>query len=116
MPGDVFGRLNVSGEGGSSRCVVAGGLLLKVLQCTGQPPTVKNCLVPVGFPRGSVVKNAAAGAKATGDTGSIPESGRPLGGGNNNPLQYSCQENVMDRRAWRATGHGIAKSQTRLHD
>ena len=36
------------------------------------------------------------------------------GGGNCNPLQYSCQENPMDRGAWRATVHGVAKSQTGL--
>ena len=35
---------------------------------------------------------------------------------NGNPLQYSCLENPMDRGAWRATVHGVAKSQTRLSD
>jgi len=44
--------------------------------------------------------------------GSIPESGRSPGGGNGNPLQYSCLENSMDRGAWWATVHGVAKSQT----
>jgi len=38
----------------------------------------------------------------------------PLGGGHSNPLQYSCLENPMDRGAWWATVHGVAKSQTRL--
>ena len=38
------------------------------------------------------------------------------GEGNGNPLQYSCLENPMDGRAWRATVHGVAKSQTRLSD
>ena len=42
--------------------------------------------------------------------GSIPESGRHPGGGHDNPLQYSCLENPMDRGAWRATVHGIAKA------
>ena len=46
--------------------------------------------------------------------GSIPGSGRSLGGGHGNPLQYSCLENPMDREAWRAIVHGVAKSQTRL--
>ena len=46
--------------------------------------------------------------------GSIPESGRSPGEGNGNPLQYSCLENLMDRRAWLATVHGVAKSQTWL--
>ena len=39
-----------------------------------------------------------------------------LGEGNGNPLQYSCLENPMDRGAWRATVHGVAKSRTRLSD
>ena len=46
-----------------------------------------------GFPGGSVVKNPPASA---GDMGSICGSGRPLGEGNGNPLQYSCLENLMD--------------------
>ena len=49
-----------------------------------------------------------------GDRGSIPGLGSP-GEGNDNPLQYSCLENSMERGAWRATVHGIAKSQTRLN-
>ena len=50
----------------------------------------------------------------TGDPGSIPGSGGSSGEGNGNPLQYSCLENSMDRGAWWATVHGVAKSQTRL--
>ena len=46
------------------------------------------------------------------DTGSIPGSGRSSGEGNGNPLQYSCLENSMDRRAWWSTVHGVAKNQT----
>ena len=46
--------------------------------------------------------------------GMIPGSGRSPGGGHGNPLQYSCLENSMDRGAWRATGHRVTKSQTRL--
>ena len=46
------------------------------------------------------------------DPGSIPGSRRSPGEGNGNPLQYSCLENLMDRGAWQATVHGIAKSQT----
>ena len=46
--------------------------------------------------------------------GSIPGSGRSPGGEHGNPLQYSCQENAMDRGAWWATVHRIAKSQTQL--
>ena len=47
-----------------------------------------------------------------GDLGLIPGSGRSPGEGNDNPLQYSCLESFMDRGAWRATVHGVAKSQT----
>ena len=51
-----------------------------------------------------------------GDLGSIPGSGRSPGEGNGNPLQYSCLENPMDRGAWWATVHGVAKSRTQLSD
>ena len=51
-----------------------------------------------------------------GDLGSIPGLGRSPGEGNGNPLQYSCLENPMDKGAWWATIHGVAKSQTRLSD
>ena len=54
----------------------------------------------------SVVKNPPANA---GDMSSVPESGRSSGGGNGNPLQYSCLGNHMDRGAWCATVHGVAK-------
>ena len=42
----------------------------------------------------------------------VHRSGRPPGKGNGSPLQYSCLENSMDRGAWRATVHGVTKSQT----
>jgi len=57
-----------------------------------------------------VVKNLPASAGDIRDAGSIPESGRSPRGGNGNPLQYSCLENPMDRRAWRATVLGVTKS------
>ena len=63
-----------------------------------------NSCVLRGFSGGSVVKNSPANA---GDQGLIPVSGRSPGGGNGNPLQYSCLENSMDRGAWRATVHGV---------
>ena len=47
-----------------------------------------------------------------GDPGSNPRSGRCCGEGNSYPLKYSCLENPMDRRAWQATVHGVAKSRT----
>ena len=55
---------------------------------------------------GSVVKNMPAHA---GDAGSMPESERSPGEGNGSPLQYSCLENPMDRGAWQAAVHGVAK-------
>ena len=59
-----------------------------------------------------MVKNPSANAGDVRDMGSIPGSGRSPGGGNGNPLQYSCLENPMNRGAWWATVHGITKSQT----
>ena len=58
------------------------------------------------------VNNSPAYAEDTGDPGWVPGSGRSPGGENGNPLQYSCLENSMNRGAWRATVHGITKSQT----
>ena len=58
-----------------------------------------------------MVKNPPTNA---GDTGLIPGSGRSPGGGNDNLLQYSCLESSMDRGAWWATIHGVAKTQTQL--
>ena len=67
--------------------------------------------LPHGFLGGSVVKNPPANS---GESGSILGSGRCPGEGHGNRLQYSCLENLMDRGAWRATVHGVTKSQTRL--
>ena len=53
-----------------------------------------------------MVKNLPASAGDAKDMGSIPGWGRYRGGGNGNPLQYSCQEKPMDRGAWWATVHG----------
>ena len=62
--------------------------------------------VYMSFPHSSVGKESACNA---GDLDSIPESGRSPGEGNGNPLQYSCLENSMDRGAWQATVHGVAR-------
>ena len=67
-----------------------------------------NIGVDVPFPGGSEVKNLPASA---GDAGLLPGLGR-LPEGNGNPLQYSCLKNPMDRGAWRAAVHGLAKSWT----
>ena len=69
--------------------------------------------IALGFSGGSEVKVSASNA---GDLGSIPELGRSPGEGNGNPLWYSCLENPMDRGAWWAIVHGVAKSRTRLSD
>ena len=53
-----------------------------------------------------------ASAYNEGDPGSIPGSGRSPGEENGNPIQYSCLENPMERGAWQAAVHGVAKSQT----
>ena len=60
-----------------------------------------------GFPSGSMVKNPPANAE---DTSSIPGSGRPPGGGNGNPFQYSCLGNPVDGGAWWAVVNGVTKS------
>ena len=58
-----------------------------------------------------VVNNLPINVEGKRNTGSIPESIRVLGGGNDNSLQYSCLENAMDRGAWWATVHGVEKCQ-----
>ena len=78
---------------------------------------IKNKAVRVlGFSGGSVVKNSPANAGYAGDISSISGSGRSPGRGNGNPVQYSCLGNPMDRGAWGATAHGVAKNQTQLSD
>ena len=61
-----------------------------------------------------MVKNPPANEGDIRDAGSIPGLGRALGGGNGNPLQYSCLENTMDKRGWWATVCGVAQSWTQL--
>ena len=65
----------------------------------------------MGFPDGSVGKEPACNA---GDADLIPGWERFPWGGHGNPLQFSCLENPMDRGAWQATVHGVAKSRTWL--
>ena len=63
----------------------------------------------MGFSGGLDGKESACN---TGDLGSIPGLGRSPGEGNGNALQYFCLENSIDKGAWQATVHGVAKSQT----
>ena len=63
----------------------------------------------MGFPGGSDRKESSC---HVGDPGSMPGLGGSLGEENGYPLQYSCLDNSMDRRAWQAIVHGIAKSWT----
>ena len=70
--------------------------------------TLKECQ---GFPGGSDSKESVFNA---GNPGLTPGLRRSPGGQNGNPLQYSCLKNSMDRGDWRATVHGVAKSQTQL--
>ena len=96
----------------------------KNLPCPDFPPQLllyfhshlpqKSCLHwLLGFPSSSDGKESACNA---GGLGSIPGSGRSPEERNGYPLQYSCLENFMDRGAWRATAHRVAKSWTRLSD
>ena len=75
-------------------------------------------LIYSGFLGGLLVKNLLCRSRSRhGLAVSIPRSGRCPGGGNDNPLQYSCQDNLMDRGAWQAGlygAHGVTKSQTWL--
>ena len=75
-------------------------------------------LVPLpekqGFPVALVVKNPLASVGDIRDTGSIPGWGRSPGRGHDNPLQYSCLRNPIDKGAWQATVHRVSKSQTQL--
>ena len=86
------------------------------LQSTGSPRVGHDWVTSPSFPFWTsqvvlMVKNSPANAGDTGDTNSIPESGRSPGGGT---LKYSCLENSMDRGAWRATVPKVAKNRTWL--
>ena len=89
-----------------------GSYLLKwLLQADSQ---LQYSLISVmGCLGGSVVRNPPANAE---DAGSIPGLGRSPGIGNDNPLQYSCLGNPVEKGAWWATVHGVTKSQSWLSD
>ena len=61
-----------------------------------------------------MVKNLPANIGNARDVGLIPKVGRSSGEGSGNPVQYSCLENPMNRGAWQATVHGVAKSQAQV--
>ena len=74
------------------------------------PKSGSHCSCP------STSQNLPSSAGETRDLGSIPGSKRSPGGGHSNPLQYSWLKNSVDRRAWQATVHGVAKSRMQLSD
>ena len=90
-------------------------LSIYVALCSSTTQPRQFCLATCdyGFPCHLVVKNPA-NAGATRDVGSVHGSERSAGVGNGNPLLYSCLRNLMDRGAWWATVHGVAKSQMQL--
>ena len=78
----------------------------------GKDITFVNIHAPnMGFPGSSAGKESACNAR---DPSLIPGSGKSLGEGTGCPLQYSCLENPIERGAWQAIEHGVAKSQTQL--
>ena len=83
----------------------------RCLGCVDVPDPFWVVAIVMGFPDGSDSKKSACNAE---DLGLIPGLGRSPGEGNGNPLQYSGLENPMDRDAWKATVHGVTKSQTQL--
>ena len=89
------------------------GVQFKVLNFIRLTKSLLPCKVIQDFLDGSVVKNLPAKA---GDMTLTPGSGRSLGGGNGNPLQYSCLGNATDRGAWWATVLRVAENWTRLGD
>ena len=76
---------------------------------------ISSSVCEMGFPSGSLVQNLPA-MQEPGNASLIPGLGTSPGEGNGNPLQCSCLENPMDRGAWWATVHGVAKSRTQLSD
>ena len=89
-------------------------ILYMVRQTRNQGSKKSYCLTKLRPSQVALGHNPSAKAEDVRDTGSITGLGRSPGGGHGNPLQYSCLENPMDRGAWRATVHGVTKSQTQL--
>ena len=74
------------------------------------------CAFKCGFPWWLRWSGICLHCRSCRDRDSFPGSGRSPRGGHGNPPQYSCPENSMDRRAWRATVHGVSKSWTQLNN
>ena len=94
-------NMNETTNKGKNFCLIISDLLRQLTFLTG-------------FPGGASSKESACQYRRCREAGSISGSGRSLGGGHGNTLQYSCLENPMDRGAWKATVHEVAKTQTRL--
>ena len=77
-------------------------------------PNLATVLWSDGLPRWLSSKEPTCDAGASGVTGSIPGVGQSPAGGHDNPLQYSCLVNPMDRGAWEVTVHRVTKSWTQL--
>ena len=85
--------------------------IYKICVCIYTPTHIHTQWNTRVFPGGSDGEESACNAK---DLSLVAGSGRSPGGGNGNPLQYSCLGNSMDRGIWSDTVHGVAKSRTRL--
>ena len=83
------------------------------LQALEEVGRLLQIIIPfLGFPDGSTGEESTCNAGDIGDARLVPGLGRPPGGGNGNPLQYSCLESPMDRGAWQATVQRVTKSWT----
>ena len=80
------------------------------------PLSIYTYLYIYGFPDGASGEEPTCQCRRHKRLGLIPESGRFPGGGNGNPLQYSCLENPMDREAWQVTVHHVTKSQAKVNN
>ena len=70
----------------------------------------------LSFPSGTGVKNLPTNGGDAREASSIPGLGRSPGEGDDNPLQYSCPGNPIDRGAWWVPAHGVAKESAQLSD
>ena len=99
----------------SIHCPLIGGfLLLRGVQPVRIVSIVLRCFPSDRLPRWLSGKESTCSARVPGDAGLIPGLGSSPGGGHGNPFQYSCLENPMDRGAWWARVHRVAKSQIKL--